>query len=525
MIKIVRVRRPRASLAIVIAAAAALAACSSQGTSSSLSSSPAADSSQPQYGGVLTVATPLAPSSLDPILGGSGNDQYSLYPIFDRLVNFSSNLSPEPGLAKSWSYPNPTTLVMNLQSGVKFQDGTPFNAAAVKFNILRARDTKASTVASDLQDITSVDATSTYVVTIHLDKPDTALPLIFADRAGMMASPTAVEKEGQDFALEPVGAGPFKVSHYEPGTSLTLVKNADYWQSGKPYLDGVTFNYISSSETAQNALVDGQANFLTNVTVQSVASLESSGEQVSQVPALNFDGCYFNFTTAPFNNVLARQAALYALDGAAINEALYQGKGEVASGQLFPSSYWAYQKGLADPYPYDPAKAKHLLAEAKLPSLTIDVLDYNAPYQSQKLQIIQQELDAAGFNTTVTIQEVAAAVTNFYTKHEFSMFCSGFSGRPDASEVFNSLISPEAYYNAGGYAPPGTDAMITAGQQSVSTAERSAAYLPLDKAIENDALFAPLVFAPSINAYAPDVHGFTPNLYGKPDVSFLWISK
>lgn len=478
----------------------------------------------PQRGGTLNANIPSAPSSLDPVLGGSGGDQASLFPIFDRLVNFSSTLQPAPGLATSWKYPSAKKLVLTLRHGVKFQDGTPFNAAAVKFNLDRARTLKTSTVLADLEPITSVTATSPYVVTIRLSKPDTALPLILADRAGMMASPAAVKKKGTKFALDPVGAGPFKVGKYAPGSSLTLTKNAGYWQKGKPYLDGIKLSFLTDGQTIVNSVLGGQTEFATQVGAQYAKSLKGNSQvRVKSAPSLYLDGIYMNFTNPIIKNVDARLAIQSAINSQALSNALYFGDGEAAA-QIFPKAYWAYQKGLAGNL-YNPAKAKTLAKKSGLTGHPLRALYYTGPNQERKAQIVQSQLAAAGIKVTLTGEEVGAGVKDFYTGHKFDIFLSGWSGRPDPGETYSSLLSPSSFYNTGGYQPSGTDidAMIARGQSSTDQGERAAAYKPLTVMNQQQAMFIPLSFEPDVVVASPKVGGFSSILTGKDDVSFLWL--
>lgn len=484
-----------------------------------------APTGKPESGGTLRANSAVAPSSLDPIRGGSGGDQYSLYPIFDRLVNFTADLKPSPGLAKSWDYPDPRTLVLNLQKGVTFSDGTVFDSAAVKFNLDRARTLETSTVLPDLASISSVDATSPSVVTIHLTNPNTSLPLLFTDRAGMMASPTAVKARGEKFGREPVGAGPFRVASYAPGASLSLRKNPGYWQKGKPYLDGIKFSYIADGQTAVNSVRGGQTDLATTVAPQFLSSLQGdSSVHVETAPALAFDCIYFNFATGPFKSAKARQALQAAIDTKAISSALYFGKGEAGS-QLFPSDYWAFDNSLPSSM-YDKEKARRLAKDAGLTGKTVRALIYNAPNQARKAQIIQSQFEAVGVDMTITTEEVGAGVTDFYTGHKFDMFISSWSGRPDASQTFTSLVSPSSFYNAGGYEPPGVNigSLLDAGVKGTTLGDRGEAYSPLAKVVQDQALLLPLAFGPETDLMTPKVGGFEPNLSGKTDVSFLWLA-
>lgn len=381
---IFRKARIPALMAIV---AMGLAACGGGGGSNE-GASASTSYGKPTPGGDLTVSFSASPTSLDPISGGSGLDHSSLYPIYSRLVNFTPDLQAKPGLAKSWEYPDPLTLVLTLQPNVKFQDGTAMDAAAVKFNIDRARTLPTSTVKTNLSTIASVDATSPDTVTIHLTEPDSSLPLIFADRAGMMVSPTAVQSEGADFGSHPVGAGPYKFVSFAPGDSLVLAKNTGYWEPGKPYLDNLTIKYIANGQTANNALVDKQIDFVNGVSPQLVASLKAKPDVVvKSSSSVSMNGCYFNFRKPPFNELKARQAIAYALDNEALNKALNFGQGGEAATQLFPSGYWAYDKGLKYPYKHNAKKAKQLWSEAGMDGVTVQAIGYNAPGQQRKLEI------------------------------------------------------------------------------------------------------------------------------------------
>ncbi|MGN6723677.1 MAG: ABC transporter substrate-binding protein, partial [Marmoricola sp.] len=290
-------------------------ACGATGTTSTVQSTAA-----PHAGGQLTVALALPPSSLDPIAGTSGGDQMSLYPIFDRLIDFNAKtLEPTPGLASTWSSPTPTSLVLNLRPGVKFQDGTPVDASAVVFSLDRALTTATSVVRPDLASVKSVRATGPLQVTIALKQPDASLVLTLADRAGMVVSPAAVKRWGANFGQHPVGSGPYKFVSYTPNAQLVLAKNTSYWQAGKPYLTGVTFKYITDQQTANNALQSHQVDAILNVPLADESTLKAmSGVTVVSAPSLLTDGCYLNFSRAPFNNVNVRLAVASAIDRASL---------------------------------------------------------------------------------------------------------------------------------------------------------------------------------------------------------------
>lgn len=189
---------------------------------------------QPRPGGTLRVAFRAEVSTFDPFKGASGTDHMYLYPVFDTLVRFDDKLQPRPGLAESWDTSDPKALVLRLRKNVKFHDGTPFNAEAVRFNLLRAQDKTVSSMASELGNVEAVEVVDAYTVKLRLKRPDASLVLAFTDRAGMMVSPTAMQKLGDQFGRTPVGAGEYKLVKWTPGDSVRLERFQDYWEPGGP---------------------------------------------------------------------------------------------------------------------------------------------------------------------------------------------------------------------------------------------------------------------------------------------------
>jgi ABC-type transport system substrate-binding protein len=526
--------RSRIGVGLLLAAIVVAGACGGSGSAKGGSAleggggttAPSGGDSKPISGGTLRMVHVSNPSSLDPHTGGSGGDHVSLYPLYDRLVNFSADkLEPQPGLAESWNYPDPLTLVLNLRQGVTFQDGTPFNADAVKYNLDRAKTLPKSTVKAETGSISSVDVTGPYTVTAHLSRPDSALILILADRAGMMVSPTAAAAAGDGFAQHPVGTGPFSFVEWRPGDRLVLKKNPNYWQAGKPYLDGISIRYLTDSQTGNNALLADEADFKTSVEPADVDNLKrQSGIVVSSAPSLFVDMCYGNFGSGPWTDVRFRQAVNYAIDRSAMNAALLFGEGSPAA-QIVPEKHWAYQTNLANPWPHDAAKAKQLLAQAGLTGTTLRVLSPDGPGYQRRDEVMQAQLKEVGINMTIDIMETGASAKSFFEGLSHDMYCSGWSGRPDPNQSMSSIYSSKGYFNAGKYVAPKLDELIAAAAASPDIPTRAKAYGPLTSAIQEQALTVPIEFRPSINGMRSRVKGFEPNLYGKPDVSFLWIKQ
>jgi peptide/nickel transport system permease protein/peptide/nickel transport system substrate-binding protein len=379
-------------------------------------------------------------------------------------------------------------------------------------------------VKGETASIESAEVTGPLQVTLHLKRPDTALVLILADRAGMMVSPTAAEARGGDLSSNPVGTGPFQFVQWLPNDRLVMKKNASYWQAGKPYLDGITIRFLTDSQTGINALLANETDLKTNVEPSDVESLRRNASvQVVTSPSLAQEECYFNFTKPPFNNLQFRQAVQYAMNRDAFNTALLFGEGTPAY-QLLPKQHWAYQSDLAKPFPFDQKKARELLAASGLQGTPVRGITYDGPGQARKAEIVQAQLKEVGIDMTIETMEVGAATKTFFEGLGHDMYCAGWSGRPDPNQTMSSLFSSTGYYNAGKYSPPGLDQLIADAAKSDNTAERAKAYGPLTKAYVDNSLILSLVFRPSIVAMAKSVKGYTASLY-KPDISFVWLDK
>ncbi|MCU1501595.1 MAG: peptide transporter [Ilumatobacteraceae bacterium] len=230
-------------------------------------------------GGRLRVTHGANPTSLDPHAGSSGNDYIMLYPIFDTLISFEpETLAPVPGLAKSWKFEDPTTFTLTLNSGITFHDGTPLDAAAVKFSLDRARTDPKSNIKGDLAPVTDVAVVDPSTVRLTLSRPDSEIVGILTDRAGMIVSPTAVAALGADFGTKPVGTGPFKLDSYAQGATVTYSKFDAYWRKGLPYLDGIDMTIVTEAATRLNALLGGDTDFNYRLSAQLKDQVASSSD-------------------------------------------------------------------------------------------------------------------------------------------------------------------------------------------------------------------------------------------------------
>ena len=481
----------------------------------------------PRKGGVLNVAAAFNPSTLDPVTGGLGSDHMLLYPLFDTLVDFEpATLAAKPGLATSWTFLDPKTLVLELREGVRFHDGEPFDAAAVKANLDRARTDPRSSVKGDLQSLESVEVLAPNKVALHLSRPDTALPLILADRAGMMCSPEAVAEKGRQHDREPVGTGPFKFQKWNDNDVVVLTRNDAYWQPDRPHLDGITFRIITDLNTGLRSVIAGENNFAyrLNPQQQVVASRMKGKVIVSSTPTIADYHLVFNYGRAPLNDLRVRQAINYAIDRDAFNKAALLGLG-VPAQTMLPPGYWAHDPSVDGFYKHDPDKARSLLREAGHPGgIEIQFYGYSDQASQQRHEIIMEQLRQAGITARLTTASSADMYQRFMVRGEGDMMLTLWTGRPDPSQPFLLIYGENGFNNAGKVPPP--PAMVTAQDLSQSAADqatRKQAFGQLERLALENALSCELAFVPGIEVFTPNVKGYVPNLLGKPKFNDIYL--
>lgn len=268
-----------------------------------------------------------------------------------------------PDLAKSWEYNTKgDQITFHLRPGLKFSDGTPVDAAAVKAAIVRAQKQKNSALFGDLTSIKSVDANGLDTV-LHLSQVDYQIPQLLGERVLQIASPKAAASPTK-LDQNPVGAGPFTVTQLVPGTKVLLKKNPDYWDAKDIHIDNVELTSAPDAATVVSGLQTGVYNFADIAPSQAEAA-KKAGLDVFVQPGFNANNISLNVNKAPFNNAKVVDAVRYAINRQEFVDKLTFGYGS-ATNQPFPKGYVAYDPQSANDYAYDPAKSKQLLSQALL---------------------------------------------------------------------------------------------------------------------------------------------------------------
>ena len=293
--------------------------------STSASAPTASSTTAGQYGGTLKIIARGTVQNLGFPGANFGPDDGTFQsPAVEKLITVDTKGNIIPNLATSWQVsPDYKYITFNLRKGVKFHDGTPFNAAAVKWNL----DQFINGPRPDLKTFASVEAVDDYTVRMNYKTYDPALlPSLWA-AVGWIVSPTAVESKGKDWAQNnPIGTGPYKFVSYTRDVSVKFTRFDDYW-GGKPYLDNLEYTLISDPVTALAAFKAGEAQASIIVGNKDAADMQASGKyNINKMAAQTYAMAYDSANAAsPFSKLEVRQAIAYAIDNAAIAKSVGYG--------------------------------------------------------------------------------------------------------------------------------------------------------------------------------------------------------
>jgi peptide/nickel transport system substrate-binding protein len=486
----IRFRRLAAVAACLFLIAAVVSACGGSNSSSSATSSAAASSSTssassttasgtPKPGGSLTVLelggyAGAWPTGLDPATNVNGAaDQDQMNAIFGQLFQLKEGGKLVPDLANS-ATPSDAgkTWTIALHPNLKFSDGTPLDAAAVVSNWKRdlASPCTCKPILPPVKSITAPDAST---VKITMAAPDGAFQnQLLVANLNWIASPTALKQMGeQAFKIKPVGAGPFTVVSDTLSNTLVLKKNPNYWESGRPYLDNLTFKATSDDEAALEALQSGGAQAYDGMATPSLVKTYKSHFTTTEQPATSPYDIQLNTAAAPFNNIKARQAIYYATNAALIDQKLFGNQFQVVQGFTAPGGLFYYPN--VPGYPtYDLNKAKSLVKE--LGGLNVNFFTLASPVNQNFMEALQQLWKQAGINTSIHLYSLAGLIQQFDTKKWQAALQTAGAWDPAAGVGLGFRFLSQSPFS--GVHDPKLDALILGGQGVVDPSGRNKLY-------------------------------------------------
>lgn len=482
---------------------------------SSFTSSPSA---QAQSGGTLTIVMVGTNTiGIDPAGPTNTAGNYQFYPVFEPLFVQNTAGKLEPWLADSDTVSNNgTTLTLNLHHGISFQDGTPFNASAVVFNFERyASKTQNSECVPFFADMTSVTAVGNYTVKVDFSRPDPAfLSAISAGECGLMASPTAVKKEGANFGYHPIGTGPFILRSYGL-TGGTYTRYDHYWRKGYPKLNEIKFILVSSNTAALDAVESGQAQLYINATAQDVTNARSAGLNTAEIKdEIDSTDLGFNMTAAPFNNLKARQAVAHAINPTPLIKEF--GLGLYRQSQsLIGQGSWAYPGQTVKGYPaYNPNEAKHLVRQLPGGHLSFTLIFPNMPPLPQLGAALTSQFASVGIHVTLDPQQLSTFVQNIH-QHTYAGWLSPLASPVPPNDpdliVYRYLYS-KSNLNIDGVNSPELDQLILKSEGTYNESARKATYNLINQQIDKILPWAYVFNETYWDVESKSLKGFTASL-------------
>ena len=465
----------------------------------------------------LTMARNADMLTFDP---ASTEDDPSIFvelQVYDRLVKLAaSNTGVEPELATAWTVaPDGLTATFTLRPGVKFSDGSPLTAEDVVFSLTRAIDQKGSWgfLFSPVKSVTKVDDKT---VRLNMAEPFAPLLPALSTFAGSIYSKANFEKWGKDASQHPLGTGAYMLDTWQKGSQLSLVKNPQYWQSGKAKVDRIVMRVVGDDNTRVLQLQSGQVDIIDFVPPNQVQPLTSAGQKIQKVEGTATLRYTLNETVKPLDEANVRCAMAHAIDRAAVAKNLYFGLATVAR-SLLPSST-LYYDGNADPVTYDLAKAKALLAKSSVPNgFTVSV---NVPAGNQH-RLDTAQIWAAGLKQigiTLKIEQLEqTTLIQMRNAEKYSIYNAAWTNdTPDPDELlgvaldFSSQHAAHTFYNN-----PKAKELLLQQRRELDPKKRQALVTELQRIVNQDCPQIYVVHEPRLYATTPAVVGFSPNSQGK----------
>jgi peptide/nickel transport system substrate-binding protein len=503
---------------VLLVAATSLVAAACGGSSGSGSGSGSS-------GGDITIGWGQDPDNVDPAISGAQTVRSLAINVFQTLIWETPSGQLTPDLASSWKVsPDGKTYTFTLRQGVSFQDGAPFNAAAVvaNFKFITAKTTQSVDALGDLGTCLSATATAQYTVQVHCKTSYPLLSNLSSPDLGMQ-SPRALAKYGRNIQFHLVGTGPFEFVKYVPDQTLVLKRWPKFnWappvlhQKGPAKAAQITFDFVPSSGSRISELQSGQAQIIEGTPEAYYVKFKGSSQFKDFAVPIAGMGIFmpFDVTKFPTNDTAVRQAISYFINRpAAIKTALQDAYPELAT--PLQAGVLGYSKNLPQ-YSFDPSKGSQLLTadgwkksggvwakDGKQLSIVLNSLTDSTTVAI--LQALQGQLATQGIKASIASNAVTAWV-NFNAKGQMNSTVLEFAN-PDPAQMLQWYVPGQYYDNWTKVNDPALTKALQAGQATTSDSARVADYLAAQKIIMNKAYEIPFHVNEDLLTYASSVSG------------------
>ncbi len=493
--------------------------------------------SQIRRGGILRDVQRFSVDSLDPHLS-TARDLSAIPILYDTLLSYklvdekTERFEVGPGLAESYQVVDPTTVVFKLRRGVKFHDGSEFNAAVAKWNLERAGSHPKSKIKQSVDEVKQIQTPDPYTLRLTLKKPFPALPVQMTPANLLMVcmvSKEAVEKLGDDkFGMNPVGSGPMRFKEWVRDDRIVLEKFPGHWEKGEdgqplPYVDGLVSRLITDQSVAFVELRSGNVDTYLELDLKDVATAKSAPNLfVRTIPGQwrAFPGFYFNprpGTSHPFsNNKKLREAAQYAMDRESMAKALGFGLGRPAYYFFWYPGMLGYDESLPR-REFDLARAKRLVQEAGFPNgVDVEVKVINRTIEVRSVEVMQAMLDKVGIRLKITPLDRLPWIDDGRAGR-FQALSHSNSSRVDPQLTEDSKTG--STYNWAGYSSPEVDKLWSQAAGEYDNGKRADLYRRIQRILYEDAFHVLGFQYPLVAAASKRVH----NLSTQHNFRYIWL--
>ncbi len=462
---------------------------------------------------VLRIGLNDDPDALDPTISRAYVGRLVFAALCDKLFDVTPDLKIVPQLATSYEWARDSrSVTLKLRPGVKFHDGEPFNAEAVRFNIERHITMPGSFRKSEIGEIAKVDVVDDLTVRLNLSQPLVPLLAALTDRAGMMVSPKAAKELGDRFGTKPVCAGPYKFVERVAQGKIVLERFADYWDKANIHIDRVEFVPITDSTARVASLRSGDLTMIERVSPTDLKQIrDDSRLKIVGVPELGFQVIRLNANNGPKSKLLAdvrlRQAIDLAIDRAALVKAIFND--EYIPGNQFVSPSNLYYNAKLPVRKRDVARAKQLLRDAGQPNLAFTLIVPPERDRQEASLLIQAMLAEAGITMTIQTQENVTMLTAG-KRGDYEAYFTFWSGRPDPDGNIFTHYTCKGAQNDSHYCNADFDALVTRARHVADPAERKKLYEQATEFLLRDLPGLHLWHRRVFTGFSGKLQGFTP---------------
>jgi ABC-type transport system substrate-binding protein len=487
---------------------------------------------RPMSGGTLQVAWEADVTGLDPHVSAGLQAYRVVGNLFNSLLTIDAELNYVPELAKAWQIlENSKVYVFHLRKGVKFHDGTDFDAEAVCWNYRRIVDPTEKALDAPFYNIVeSVEAVDAHTVRFTLKHPSrTLLPVMAAYRVGFaQMSPSAYKQWGkEDVRMHPIGTGPFKLAKWEQNRILVLEKNADYFRPGLPYLDRIKLRIMKDGVTRVTALRAGEVDFANYIPIEHIERLSRDPQlQVIKGRDAQRIQSFFNLRKPAFQDVRVRQALLgYGIDRQAIAKTALMGLAQPLWSFVAPGSRGHIDFG--DRFPYQPEKAKALLKEAGFDDknpLRYTLMTHAAEAAlPTAAAIIKTQYAKLGVEVAVEVLDRPFFLHRLYRDRDWDQLLN-FSGNAFDTYAFTRLISTRAGNNSTNHQDTHVDALIDRLREAATEEAYLQAGHDLQRYMTEHMLYQSVTTLPFTQAARTSVKGYG-SFFAHNRFESTWLEK